>query len=119
MTMDITTADSQHLLGEGWCTKLEAGVLGTIRGFIEAMLEEELEATLGRARYERARTAPARPAAARQQGLAMMSLRHRLGPLMATATGGGSVRLLARSARWRWRSRAPASRLLRAARPNG
>jgi putative transposase len=64
MTMDITTADSQHLLGEGWCTKLEAGVRGTIRGFIEALLEEELEAALGRARYERARTAPERPVAA-------------------------------------------------------
>jgi len=64
MTLDITTADSQHLLGEGWCTKLEAGVRGTIRGFIEALLEEELEAALGRARYERARTAPERPAAA-------------------------------------------------------
>ena len=56
--------NSQHLLGEGWCTKLEAGVRGTIRGFIEALLEEELEAALGRARYERARTAPERPAAA-------------------------------------------------------
>lgn len=64
MTLDITTADSQHLLGEGWCTKLEAGVRGTIRGFIEALLEEELETALGRARYERARTAPERPAAA-------------------------------------------------------
>lgn len=59
MTRDITTADSQHLLGEGWCSKLEAGVRGTIRGFIEALLEEELEAALGRARYERARAAPA------------------------------------------------------------
>ena len=60
MTTDITTTDSQHLLGEGWCTKLEAGVRGTIRGFIEALLEEELETALGRARYVRARAAPGR-----------------------------------------------------------
>ena len=65
MTSDITTSDSQYLLGEGWCTKLEAGVRGTIRGFIEALLEEELEAALGRARYERtiAAAAPAAEAA--------------------------------------------------------
>ena len=57
MTTDITGADSQHLLDEGWSTPLEAGVRGTIRGFIEALLEEELEAALGRARYARLRTA--------------------------------------------------------------
>jgi hypothetical protein len=64
MTTDITTTDSQHLLGEGWCTKLEAGVRGTIRGFIEALLEEELETALGRARYVRARAAPGKSAVA-------------------------------------------------------
>ena len=57
MTTDITGADSEHLLDEGWSTPLEAGVRGTIRGFIEALLEEELEAALGRARYARLRTA--------------------------------------------------------------
>lgn len=55
MTRDITGADSEHLLDEGWSTPLEAGVRGTIRGFIEALLEEELEAALGRARYARLR----------------------------------------------------------------
>jgi hypothetical protein len=40
MTRDITGADSEHLLDEGWSTPLEAGVRGTIRGFIEALLEE-------------------------------------------------------------------------------
>ena len=118
MTLDITTADSQHLLGEGWCTKLEAGVRGTIRGFIEALLEEELEAALGRARYERARTAPERPAAA-VAGFAMRCPRRRLDLPMATATGGGSVRLSVRSARQRWRCPVPASRRPTAARPNG
>jgi hypothetical protein len=40
MRRDITGADSEHLLDEGWSTPLEAGVRGTIRGFIEALLEE-------------------------------------------------------------------------------
>jgi transposase-like protein len=64
MTRDITGADSEHLLDEGWSTPLEAGVRGTIRGFIEALLEEELEAALGRARYARHRTAAEADAAA-------------------------------------------------------
>jgi putative transposase len=55
MTRDITGADSEHLLDEGWSTPLEAGVRGTIRGFIEALLEEELETALGRGRYARLR----------------------------------------------------------------
>ena len=57
MTTDITGADSKHLLEEGWSTPLEAGVRGTIRGFIETLLEEELEAALGRGRYARLKTA--------------------------------------------------------------
>jgi transposase-like protein len=57
MTRDITGADSEHLLDAGWSTPLEAGVRGTIRGFIEALLEEELETALGRARYARLKTA--------------------------------------------------------------
>jgi hypothetical protein len=57
MTRDITGADSEHLLDDGWSTPLEAGVRGTIRGFIETLLEEELEAALGRARYARLRHA--------------------------------------------------------------
>lgn len=64
MTTDITGADSEHLLDEGWSTPLEAGVRGTIRGFIEALLEEELEAALGRARYTRLKTAAGERAAA-------------------------------------------------------
>jgi putative transposase len=64
MTTDITRADSEHLLDAGWSTPLEAGVRGTIRGFIEALLEEELEAALGRARYARLKTAAGERAAA-------------------------------------------------------
>ncbi|MGH8848838.1 MAG: IS256 family transposase, partial [Polaromonas sp.] len=64
MTRDITGADSEHLLDEGWSTPLEAGVRGTIRGFIETLLEEELEAALGRARYARLKTTAEESAAA-------------------------------------------------------
>ena len=39
--------------GESWFDPLEAGVRGRIRGFIEAMLHEELTAVLDRGRYER------------------------------------------------------------------
>lgn len=64
MTRDITTADSEHLLDEGWSSPLEDGVRGTIRGFIETLLEEELEAALGRGRYARLKTAAGERAAA-------------------------------------------------------
>jgi transposase-like protein len=69
MTTEITGADSEHLLDEGWSTPLEAGVRGTIRGFIETLLEEELEAALGRARYARLKTAAGARAAAAAAGL--------------------------------------------------
>jgi putative transposase len=39
--------------GEAWFDPIEAGLRGRIRGFIEAMLEEELAAALGGGRYER------------------------------------------------------------------
>src|SRR4026207_940506 len=57
MTTDITGADWEHLLEEGWSTPLEAGVRGTIRGFIEALPGEELEAAVRRGRYAPLRTA--------------------------------------------------------------
>jgi transposase-like protein len=63
MTTDITGVDSEHLLDEGWSTPLEASVRGTIRGFIETLLEEELGAALGRTRYARLKTATGERAA--------------------------------------------------------
>ena len=53
MTTDITPEDSQHLLGDDWCSKLEADLRGTVRSFIEGLLREELEAALGRGHYVR------------------------------------------------------------------
>lgn len=91
MTTDITGADSEHLLDEGWSTPLEAGVRGTIRGFIEALLEESWKqrwdayATLG--------SGPRRGRVPqRRQGSAMGSLRPALCPVRAIATGGASAR---------------------------
>ena len=40
--------------GESWFDPIEAGLRGRIRGLIEELVEQELEAALGRGRYERA-----------------------------------------------------------------
>src|SRR3954462_5686259 len=40
--------------GETWFDPIETGVRGRIRGLIEELVEQELEAVLGRGRYERA-----------------------------------------------------------------
>src|SRR3954463_15848020 len=55
MDKDSTIAVSPEGLfaGEAWFDPIEAGLRGRIRGFIEAMLEEELTAVLGGGRYER------------------------------------------------------------------
>jgi hypothetical protein len=55
MNKDSTTAANAEDLfaGEAWFDPIEAGIRGRIRGFIEAMLEEELAVALGGGRYER------------------------------------------------------------------
>ena len=68
MTTDITSpaaeaAETALCLGEDWFDPLEAGVRTRIRAFIEELLEAELEAALGRKRYERGRTPEKRPSA--------------------------------------------------------
>ena len=63
MTTDTAIEDLGLLLGEGWRDRIEAGVRGRIRGFIEEMLEAELSAALGRGRYVRLKTALVEPAA--------------------------------------------------------
>ena len=57
MNKDSTTPASAEGLfaGDAWFDPIEAGLRGRIRGFIEAMLEEELAAALGGGRYERGR----------------------------------------------------------------
>jgi transposase-like protein len=60
----MTTDTANVLDGEGWRDELEAGVRRRIRGFIEELLEEELTAALGRARYGRAHEPERLPLAA-------------------------------------------------------
>ncbi len=65
------------LVGDDWFDPLEQAVRQSIRGFIEAMLEDELERALGRGRYHRVGRATGylRPAQARQEWDTAMSLR--------------------------------------------
>ncbi len=46
-------AEPAVFTGEAWFDPIEAGLRGRIRGLIEEMVEQELAAALGRARYER------------------------------------------------------------------
>ena len=60
MTMDSTkpcarSTEDEHFLFDDWFDPLENRVRTRIRGFIEELLEAELDAALGRARYERGR----------------------------------------------------------------
>ncbi len=55
MEQNSTTAtDSTALFaGEAWFDPIEAGIRERVRGFIEELIEQELETVLGRGRYER------------------------------------------------------------------
>ena len=55
MEKDSTSRPESETLfaGEAWFDPIEAGVRGRIRDFIEALLEEELTAAVGRGRYQR------------------------------------------------------------------
>jgi putative transposase len=58
MTMDSTkptasAPEGERFLCDDWFDPLENGVRTRIRGFIEGLLEAELDAALGRSRYER------------------------------------------------------------------
>ena len=53
MTETIKTDRAAPLIGGDWTDPLEDGVRSRVRDFIETILEEELEAALGRGRYER------------------------------------------------------------------
>ncbi len=58
--MKETTTDTTALplLGADWSDPIEDGIRSRVRGFIEAIIEEELETALGRGRYERAAEGP-------------------------------------------------------------
>jgi putative transposase len=58
--------ESRIFLGEAWFDPIEVGIRERIRGFIEVLVDEELNDALGRARYQRPRQAvDAEPAGAR------------------------------------------------------
>ena len=59
MDETTTTPAPSPLLGAEWSDPLEDEVRGRVRAFIEAILEEELSAALGRERYERTEDAGA------------------------------------------------------------
>src|ERR1700684_4243004 len=48
-----SSTEGEQFLCDDWFDPLENGVRTRIRGFIEELLEAELDAALGRARYER------------------------------------------------------------------
>jgi hypothetical protein len=48
-----SSTEGKQFLCDDWFDPLENGVRTRIRGFIEELLEAELDAALGRARYER------------------------------------------------------------------
>jgi putative transposase len=56
-------------LGGDWFDPLDEAVRGQVRGFIERLLEEELEAVLGRGRYERRPAAKGRRNGHRERAL--------------------------------------------------
>ncbi len=66
-----TATESPALLGEAWFDPIEMGIRDRIRGFIEALVDEELNAALGRERYQR-------PGGARgtETAAAMVGYRH-------------------------------------------
>jgi hypothetical protein len=70
---------------------LEDAVRGQVRAYIEALLEEELEAALGRARYTRLKIAAGEPTAT-AAGLGNEELAAGSVPSTAIATGGASAR---------------------------
>jgi putative transposase len=56
-------------LGGDWFDPLEEAVRDQVRGFIERLLEEELEAALGRGRYQRRPAAKGRRNGHRERAL--------------------------------------------------
>src|SRR5664279_4744801 len=93
MTMDSTkseigSSEGGHFLFDDWFDPLENGVRTRIRGFIEELLEAELGAALGRARYER----PATVGGGSPQGAAGSRHGHRERRLLGTF-GATTVRV--------------------------
>jgi putative transposase len=97
MEMNSTAAASPEALfaGEGWFDPLEAGLRERIRGFIEAMLEEELAAALGRGRYQRG------PSKGHRHGKRERQLLGSFGPVMVSVPRARLAALGGMTQEWR------------------
>src|SRR3954467_11555557 len=76
-------AEQALFAGEAWFDPIEAGLRGRIRGLIEELVEQELEAALGRGRYERGGGGAAPGHGPRTRGLPF-------GAVPRTLRGGGA-----------------------------
>ena len=54
-----SSPESPELLGAGWFDPIEAAIRDRVRGFIEELVDAELDAALGRSRYRRSVSAEA------------------------------------------------------------
>jgi putative transposase len=48
-----SSPESSEFLGAGWFDPIEAAIRNRVRGFIEELVDAELEVALGRSRYRR------------------------------------------------------------------
>ena len=82
------TTASPALLGETWFDPIEIAIRDHIRGFIEALIDEELDQALGRPRYQRPRQAHSSEPAARvgyRHGRRQRQLLGSFGPVTISA----------------------------------
>ena len=71
------SAGSSEFLGAGWFDPIEAAIRDRVRGFIEELVDAELDEALGRSRYHRPVTADAaggQPAIGMDDGTASCSV---------------------------------------------
>ena len=115
MKTDITKAAAEAaegtlFLGDDWFDPLETGVRTRIRGFIDELLEAELDTALGRDQYERPRLAE-KDTAERRVAVAGHWHGHRERQLMGTF---GPAMCMSREPVWKHRmARRPSGRSVR------
>ncbi len=85
--MSTETSTPSPFSGADWFDPLEEALRQQIRGFVEELLEEELEAVLGRRRHERAS-----PAKGDRHGRRSRQLVTDLWPLGAVGAAGPAAR---------------------------
>src|SRR3981081_86296 len=82
-----SSEESSEFLGAGWFDPIEVAIRDRVRGFIEELVEAELDAALGRARYQRPGDAMAGGTAGYRHGRRERHLLGSFGPVtIATRT---------------------------------